>query len=101
MARYFWAIELKTIYGQAYETLIKRLKEARNAAGLTQTTLACRLGYPQSFVSKFEAQERRLDPIEYLKIALAIGIDPYIPLKECEEYLKVTPRPQTRRRRHP
>lgn len=87
MATDFLATELKTIHAQAYATLIKRLKEARKAAGVTQSVLAERLGHPQSFISKYETQERLLDPIEYLEIALAIGMEPYGPLKECEAYL--------------
>jgi transcriptional regulator with XRE-family HTH domain len=81
------ATDVKTIHAQAYSALITRLKEARKKAGITQTALAQELGHPQSFVSKYETRERLLDPIEYLEIALAIGMDPYAPLKECEGYL--------------
>jgi len=81
------ATELKTIHAQAYGSLIRRLKEGREQAGITQTMLAAHFGRPQSFVSKYETHERLLDPIEYLEIALAIGVDPYHLLKECEKYL--------------
>jgi transcriptional regulator with XRE-family HTH domain len=79
---------LKTLHRQAYETLIRRMKEARKGARITQTVLAGILGRPQSFVSKYESHERLLDPIEFLEIALVIGIDPYSLLKECEAQIQ-------------
>jgi transcriptional regulator with XRE-family HTH domain len=53
----------------------KILVEARREAGLTQVELAKKLGRPQSFVSKFERGERRLDVTEFLDVARALGID--------------------------
>jgi len=52
------------------------LIEARKGAGLSQADLAERLGKPQSFVSKFERGERRLDVVEFRQVADAIGIEP-------------------------
>ncbi|MGO8671667.1 MAG: helix-turn-helix domain-containing protein [Capsulimonadaceae bacterium] len=51
--------------------------EARKQAGLTQAELADRLSRPQSYVSKYERGERRLDVIEFFDVASAIGIDPF------------------------
>jgi len=45
-----------------YRRILERLREARLAAGLTQTQVAERLGKPQSFVSKVELGERQIDP---------------------------------------
>ena len=53
-----------------------KLVRARKDAELTQETLAARLGRPQSFVSKYERGERRLDVVEFLDVARAIGLDP-------------------------
>jgi len=50
--------------------------QARRDAGLTQVALAKKLGRPQSFVSKFERGERRLDVPEFLDVARALGVDP-------------------------
>jgi transcriptional regulator with XRE-family HTH domain len=50
--------------------------DARRGAGLTQQGLAKRLGKHQSFVAKYEGGERRLDVVEFLVIAGAIGADP-------------------------
>ena len=51
------------------------LAEGRRAADLTQAELAARLRRPQSFVSKYEAGERRLDVIEFLEVIEALGLD--------------------------
>lgn len=48
----------------------------RKARGLTQGQLAAAMGKPQSFVAKYEGGERRLDVIEFLDVAAAIGFDP-------------------------
>ncbi len=50
------------------------LIEARLAAGLTQVDLADRLHRPQSYVSKYESGERRLDVVEFLEVADGIGV---------------------------
>ena len=56
-----------------YKRLLELLVERRTLAGLSQTELAKRLGRPQSFVSKFEAGERRLDVVELIEVTAAIG----------------------------
>jgi transcriptional regulator with XRE-family HTH domain len=55
---------------------------ARKESGFTQQQLADRLDKPQSFVSKYERGERRLDVVEFLWVAKAIGIDPCSLLKD-------------------
>ena len=49
--------------------------EARLTAELTQADVAQRLGKPQSFIAKYEGGERRLDVVEFLDLAKAIGFD--------------------------
>ena len=51
------------------------LKQERKSQGLTQEELARRLGHPQSYVSKYELGERRLDFVETLYVCDALGID--------------------------
>ena len=80
---------MKTIYTKPYTVLVRRLKESRKDAGLTQQALADRLGCPQPFVAKYEKAERRLDVLEYLRVAMAIGIDPCKLLKEAAMSLEV------------
>ncbi len=56
--------------------LRRHLREMRLRAGLTQTALGERLNHTQQWVFKYEAGERRLDVIEFIQIAHAIGFDP-------------------------
>jgi hypothetical protein len=58
-----------------YKRLGRVLAEARNAAGLTQSGLAKKLRKPQSFVSNFESGQRRIDLLEFARIADALGAD--------------------------
>lgn len=64
----------KSVFTPRYERLRSLLVEARKQAGLTQADLATRLGRPQSFVSKYERGERRLDVVELLEVTDAIGV---------------------------
>jgi len=48
----------------------------RERRGLTQVEIADRLRKPQSYVSKYERGERRLDIIEFCDVAKALGVDP-------------------------
>lgn len=66
----------KSVYTDQYRAFRQSLINARKAADLTQYDLAQRLSKPQSFVSKFELGERRLDIIEFIAVARAIGVNP-------------------------
>ncbi len=65
-----------SVRNKAYTRFRVLLTDARTQAGLTQRQLAARLERPQSFVSKYERGERRLDVIEFADVARALGIDP-------------------------
>ncbi len=56
-----------------YARLTELLVQARLDAGLNQVELAARLSRPQSYVSKYESGERRLDVVEFIEAAEAIG----------------------------
>jgi transcriptional regulator with XRE-family HTH domain len=60
-------------YTPRYKAFLKRLRSAREAAGLTQVEVADRLGRPQSFVSKCESGERRVDVVELEEFARIYG----------------------------
>lgn len=75
----------KSVFTGRYERLRKALALAREGAGLTQAALAIRLARPQSYVSKYERGERRLDIIEFLDVAAAIGTDPVVLLRQVEK----------------
>lgn len=61
---------------RSYENLHSALIETRRSKGLTQTELARRLGKHQSFVSKYESGERRLDVVEFLEVCHALSVRP-------------------------
>lgn len=64
------------VFTDAYRELLRLMVEARKEAGVTQVQLAERLGSPQPFVSYFERGERRVDVVEFVAIARALGIEP-------------------------
>ncbi len=66
----------KTIRSSGHEALCDALIAARKAAGLTQEQLAVRLHQHQSFVARVESGERRIDVVELIVLARAIGADP-------------------------
>jgi transcriptional regulator with XRE-family HTH domain len=66
----------RSLFSPAYRRLRDWLVAGRQAQSLTQVELAERLGRPQSFVSKYERGERRLDFVEVLEIAEALNVDP-------------------------
>jgi len=65
--------------------MIDALIAARKAANLTQEDVGQRIGHRQTFVSKFELGERRLDAAEFLKVSRAIGADPFELMKQAEQ----------------
>jgi transcriptional regulator with XRE-family HTH domain len=64
----------KNIHTDDQQKLADMLKEARTAAGLTQAQLSEKIGVPQSFVSKYESGERRLDILELRTVCRALGV---------------------------
>ena len=58
-----------------YDRFREAMIEARRDSGLSQEALAERLGKPQSFVSKYERGERRLDVVEFLHICGCLDVD--------------------------
>ena len=64
----------KWIYSEEYQRLCAVLRSLRREAGLTQVQVAAALDVPQSFVSKYESGERRLDVIELGHVAQVLGV---------------------------
>lgn len=60
---------MSSINSKEYREVIERLIRARKDTGLTQVQVAEQLGKPQSFVSKVESRERRLDITELKQFA--------------------------------
>jgi len=65
---------MSTVHTSRYRTFLKRLIAARKAAGFTQSQVSSQLGRPQSYMSKCEQGERRLDVIESAELAEIYGV---------------------------
>lgn len=74
----------KSSFTKAYENFRRILIHARKTAGITQSELSAKLSRPQSYVSKYERGERRLDVIEFLEVAKALGQDPQILIRQIK-----------------
>jgi transcriptional regulator with XRE-family HTH domain len=88
----------KSVFTPEYAHFAARIVELRKEAGLTQAELAQLLGRPQSYVSKYERGERRLDVVEFLAVARALGTDAASFVAELEQ-LKGKPVPGAAARR--
>jgi transcriptional regulator with XRE-family HTH domain len=64
----------KSLFTPEQEKFQQLLRQIRLGAGLRQSDLAERLGQPQSFVSKYESGERRLDLLELRRVCQAVGV---------------------------
>lgn len=65
---------MKSIYTDDYINMISVLRTIRMNKNITQSEMAKRLNTTQSFVSKVENRERRLDVIELLSWIDALGV---------------------------
>ena len=70
------ACMVRSVFSKDYKRFLALLIAERKSAGLTQQDLADRLGKPQSFVSKYERGERRLDVVEFISVVRIMGADP-------------------------
>ena len=66
----------KTIYSTSYRRLVTRLREIRESAGISQSSLAATLAWPQQRLSAVEAGARRLDIMEFLQLTGSLGLSP-------------------------
>lgn len=72
-------------YPARYKEFLRRLRQARLEAGLTQIQVADTLEKPQSFVSKCETGERRVDVVELQVLASLYGVPLSYFVEEIEE----------------
>ncbi|NLE57215.1 MAG: helix-turn-helix transcriptional regulator [Planctomycetes bacterium] len=71
----------RAVHSARYQAFLIRLRHARMEAGLTQRDVAQALDKPQSYVSKCESGERRVDVVELQAFAALYGcpIDSFLP----------------------
>jgi len=66
---------VNSVHTKRYGALLSVLINARKAKGFSQAELAEMLGRVQTFVSKYERGERRLDLVEFIDVAEALELD--------------------------
>jgi len=59
----------KAIYSKDHKYIVEQLKKARQEAGLEQTEVAKLLGKTQSYLSKIESGQRRIDVVQLKEFA--------------------------------
>ena len=64
----------KTIHSEGHEALCAELIRIRQAKGLTQADLASELSYHQSMIARIESGQRRIDVVELIVLARALGV---------------------------
>jgi len=89
--------QVKSIFTSEYSFVLERLISARKTAGLTQSQLAQKLGKPQSFVSKIERHERRLDVVEFVIMWKALDVAPQEILANLEARLRAATKVRDKR----
>lgn len=82
---------MSSIHDPHYIEVISRLRAAREARGLSQSDLAKSIGRAQSYISKIETGERRIDYVELLTLCKAIGV-PLVDITPAEYRSVVTPK---------
>jgi transcriptional regulator with XRE-family HTH domain len=71
----------KTLGSAHHRALAGLLIAKRKSAGLTQAGLAEQLGEHQSFVARVESGQRRIDVVEFLRLAELLEFDPASAIK--------------------
>ena len=79
---------MRSLHTKPYQAFVAVMVLARQEADMSQHELARRIGKPQSFVSKYERRERRLDVAEFIKVARALGLDPAKLIRRIDKALE-------------
>ncbi len=79
----------KSIFTPEQQALQYVLRQIRLGRGLRQEDLAKRLEEPQSFVSKYESGERRLDLVELRQVCAAMEVTLIELINRFEEQLRL------------
>ncbi len=81
----------------SYQAFLSFLRDERKSKGVTQVSLAEKLGNRQTFISKLENGERRLDVIELLEYLEAIGSDAATFVSQLKRQIKSTSKKRDRK----
>lgn len=72
----------KSLFDEGYTTIIDALIARRHELNMTQTALGEAYGEDQSFISRIERHQRRVDVFEFLRLCVALEIEPGHVVKE-------------------
>jgi HTH-type transcriptional regulator/antitoxin HipB len=75
----------KTLHSARHLLLVELLTSSRKRAGLSQAQVARALGRHQPFIDTLESGQRRIDVVELIELAEAIGFDPARLLKKVQK----------------
>ncbi|MDP8998350.1 MAG: helix-turn-helix domain-containing protein [Pseudomonadota bacterium] len=78
----------KSLHSSTYAKLTELLVQARKKSGLKQQQVADALNTHQSYIAKVEGGERRIDVVEFMDLARALGVTPSVLLKKLEAQAK-------------
>jgi len=73
-----------TLRSPRHDALRKFLRAKRLEAGMTQAEVAAKLGRRQGYIANIETGQRRVDVVELLDLAAAIGLDPVDALRAAQ-----------------
>lgn len=74
----------KSAFDDGYIAIVEALISRRRELGLTQTELADQYGEDQSFVSRIERRQRRIDVWEFARFCRILKLDPGEVIREAE-----------------
>lgn len=74
----------KSAFDAPYIEIIDRLIARRRELDMTQTALALAFGEDQSFISRVERRQRRIDVYEFVRLCQALKIDPGTLLRDID-----------------
>jgi ribosome-binding protein aMBF1 (putative translation factor) len=85
-SRKFWGFSrvTKSLHSATYQHLTALLAQTRHKSGMTQQQVADALKTHQSYVAKVEGGERRIDVVEFMELARALGVTPSLLLEKLE-----------------
>ena len=76
----------KTIHRNDYLQLVAILRDRRESMGVSQSALARELGWTQQRISYIEKGIRRMDVLEFIGLARALGVSPLSALRRAERF---------------
>lgn len=75
---------IKSAFAAPYIEILDRLIARRHELGMTQANLGTAYGEDQSFISRVERRQRRIDVYEFVRMCRALGLDPTTVLQDIE-----------------